>query len=428
MNRQEILRKKNDFIFPAVVQYYKNPLIFSSGKGHYLTDVEGREYLDFFGGVLTVCVGHCNEEISDKIAGQLRELQHVSTLYLTEEIVNFAEKLAEIAPSDLRKSFLTNSGTEANEMAMLAAKLHTGNQELITLRHSYHGRSAMAMTMSGHYNWKIGGTHVLGIKHAHNAYCYRCAFNLKYPECDLQCAKDVEELIRTDTSGAVAGFIGEPIQGVGGFITPPKEYFTIIRDIVKKYGGIFISDEIQTGFGRTGDNWWGIEHYGVKPDMITCAKGIANGSPCGATVTTDEIAGSFKGTTFSTFGGNPVTSTAGLATIEFIEKNNLRSNAKETGNYLRDKLNELQNKYPVIGDVRGMGLMQAIEIVHDNKEPAADLTVHILEGAKDRGLLIGKAGLSNNVIRLAPHLTIGKGDVDNAVKILDEAFAEENNN
>ncbi|MCP4724839.1 MAG: aspartate aminotransferase family protein [bacterium] len=424
MNRQDIIRKKNDYIFPAIFQYYENPLIFSKGKGHYLYDIDNREYLDFFGGVLTVSVGHCNEEISERIAGQLMELQHVSTLYLTEEMVNFSEKLAEIAPAGLRKSFITNSGTEANETAMLAAKLHTGNQELITLRYSYHGRSAMAMTMSGHHSWKIGGTHVLGIKHAHNAYCYRCAFNQKYPDCDLQCAKDLEELILTDTSGSVAGFIGEPIQGVGGFITPPKEYFTVIYDIVKKYGGIFISDEVQTGFGRTGENWWGIEHYGVKPDMITCAKGIANGSPCGATITTDDIAGSFKGTTFSTFGGNPVTSTAGLATIEYIEKNNLKENAKITGDYLRDKLNELQDKYPVIGDVRGMGLMQALELVLDDKEPAVDLTVKILEKTKDKGLLIGKAGLYNNVIRLAPHLTVGKDEIDTAAKILDEIFAE----
>lgn len=424
MDKNEILKKNKEYIFPAVANYYEEPLILTSGKGKYLYDIDGKEYLDFFGGILVVSVGQCNQEVVEKVCNQVKTLQHTSTLYPNPQIIQFAEKLAQIAPDNLRKCLFTNSGTEANETAILAGMLYTGSREMIVLRYSYHGRSMMAMSASGHYNWRLGGTHIAGIKHAHNAYCYRCAFNLKYPECEIQCAKDLEELILTETSGKIAGFIGEPIQGVGGFITPPKDYFKIIYDIIKKYGGVYISDEVQTGFGRTGDNWWGIEHYGVQPDIITCAKGVANGVPCGITIATDEIANSFKGVTISTFGGNPVSSVAGLATISYIEKNNLKKNARIVGDYLRDKFNELKEKYPVIGDVRGMGLMQGIELAGENKKPAVRETLKVMEETKKRGLIIGKGGLFGNVLRVAPALNISKSDVDTAIEILDKSFAE----
>ncbi len=424
MDKKEILKKNKEYIFPAVANYYQEPLIITSGKGKYLYDIDGKEYLDFFAGILTVSVGHCNEEITEKVCEQVKTLQHSSTLYLNIQMISFAEKLAQIAPGDLKKCFFTNSGTEANETAILSAMLHTGKREIIALRYSYHGRSLMTMSASGHYNWRLGGTHIPGLKHAHNGYCFRCAFKLKYPECELRCAQDVEELILTETSGNIACFIAEPIQGVGGFITPPKEYFKIIYEIIKKYGGLFISDEVQTGFGRTGDKWWGIEQYDVQPDIISCAKGIANGIPCGATVATEEIANSYKGTTISTFGGNPVTSTAAAATIEYIEKNDLKRNANIVGDYLRDKLSELQEKYPIIGDVRGMGLMQAVELTYEDKEPAVSETLKIMEKTKEKGLLIGRAGLFGNALRIAPALNIGKEDVDTAIELLDQSFDE----
>jgi len=424
MDKKEILEKNKEYIFPAITNYYEEPLIFSSGKGKYLYDIDGKEYLDFFGGILTVSVGHCNEEITDKICNQVKTLQHTSTLYLNSQMISYAEKMAEIAPGGLKKCFFTNSGTEANETAILSAMLHTGRQEIITLRHSYHGRTLITMSASGHYNWRLGGTHMPGLKHAHNGYCFRCAFNLKYPECELRCAHDLKELILTETSGEIACFIGEPIQGVGGFITPPKEYFKIIYEIIKEYGGVFISDEVQTGFGRTGNKWWGIENYDVQPDIITCAKGIANGFPCGATIAAEDIANSYKGTTISTFGGNPVTSVAGLATIEYIEKNDLKRNARIVGDYLRDKLNELQEKYSIIGEVRGMGLMQAVELAYENKEPAVSETLKIMEKTKEKGFLIGKAGLLGNVLRIAPPLNISKDDVDIGIEMLDRSFAE----
>ncbi len=424
MNAQDILKKHEQYVFPSVITYYEEPLPFARGEGQYLYGVDGKRYLDFFGGILVVSVGHCHPKVTERVCQQTRTLQHTSTLYPHANMVNLAEKLAKIAPGRLQKSFFTNSGTEANETAIMLAKVYTDAQEVIALRHGYSGRSALSMALTGHANWRIGGTQILGIKHAHNGYCYRCPFNREYPDCDLECAYDVEELIRTTTSGRVAAFIAEPIQGVGGFITPPPEYFPIVVDIVRKYGGIFISDEVQTGFGRTGEKWFGIEHWGVEPDVITCAKGIANGVPMGATVATAEVADSFQGLTISTFGGNPVSCAAALATIEVIEEENLASNAQVMGDYLREKLEELKEKHPLVGDVRGMGLMQGVELVREQKEPAGEEILQVFEATRRRGLLIGKGGLYGNVIRIAPPLNIAKADVDEAVHILDEAFAE----
>ena len=424
MNTQDILKKHDQYVFPSVITYYEEPLPFERGERQYLYGVDGKRYLDFFGGILTVSVGHCHPKVTERVCQQARTLQHTSTLYPHANMVNLAEKLAQIAPGRLQKSFFTNSGTEANETAIMLAKVYTDAQEVIALRHGYSGRSALSMALTGHANWRIGGTQILGIKHAHNGYCYRCPFNREYPNCDLECAYDVEELIQTTTSGRVAALIAEPIQGVGGFITPPPEYFPIVVDIVRKYGGIFISDEVQTGFGRTGEKWFGIEHWGVEPDIITCAKGMANGAPMGATVATAEVADSFEGLTISTFGGNPVSCAAALATIEVIEEENLASNAQVVGSYLREKLEELKEKYPLVGDVRGMGLMQGVELVREQKEPARQEILQVFEAARRRGLLIGKGGLYGNVIRIAPPLNITKADVDEAVHILDEAFEE----
>ena len=424
MNSQDIMQKQEQYVFPSVITYYEEPLPFERGEGQYLYSVDGDKYLDFFGGILTVSVGHCHPTVTERICQQVRTLQHTSTLYPHANMVNLAEKFAQIAPGKLQKSFFTNSGTEANETAIMLAKVYTDAQEVIALRHGFSGRSALSMTLTGQASWRIGGTQILGIKHAHNAYCYRCSFKREYPDCDLECAYDVEELIRTTTSGRVAALIAEPIQGVGGFITPPPEYFPIVVDIVRKYGGVFICDEVQTGFGRTGEKWFGIEHWGVEPDIITCAKGIANGAPMGATVATAEVADSFEGLTISTFGGNPVCCAAAQATIEVIEEENLVSNAQVMGSYLREKLEGLKEKYPLVGDVRGMGLMQGVELVREEKEPAVEEILQVFEATRRRGLLIGKGGLYGNVIRIAPPLNIGKADVDEAVRILDEAFAE----
>jgi len=372
-------------------------------------------------------VGHRNEYVTGKIKEQIDRLHHVSTVFATEPQVALAKKIASLTPEGrLTKSFFTNSGTEANETAILAARCYTGSNEIIALRHSYHGRSAMAMTITGHWNWRLGGAPQPGIVHAHNAYCYRCPFGLTYPACDVRCASDIQEVIQTTTSGRVAGVICEPIQGVGGFITPPREYFGIIAEIVRKHGGIFISDEVQTGWGRTGGKWFGIEHWGVVPDVITGAKGLANGMPIGLTVATPEVAGALKGVTISTFGGNPITNTAAKAVIEFIEERNLVANTAETGAYLRGKLGELQEKYPLIGDVRGMGLMYGMELVRDRKtkEPATAEIAMMMELTRQNRILLGKGGLFGNVLRVTPPMNIGKADVDEFIRQLDASFAK----
>ncbi|MDI6808927.1 MAG: aspartate aminotransferase family protein [Candidatus Eisenbacteria bacterium] len=423
LSKEDVISKHKEFLFPCVANYYKEPLVLERGEGAYLFDVTGKRYLDFFGGILTVSVGHSNAKVTGKIKAQLDKLQHTSTLYPNEAIVSLAERLSRITPGKLKKSFFTSSGTEADETAVLLARIHTGFQEVIALRHAYSGRSMLAMTLTGHASWKQGGTHILGIKHAHSPYCYRCSLGLTYPSCDLRCAKDIEELIQTSTSGKIAGFIAEPIQGVGGFITPPKEYFKEAVSIIRKYGGVFICDEVQTGFGRTGGRMFGIEHWDVEPEIMTCAKGIANGAPMGVTIATDEVASSFKGLSISTFGGNPVSCVASLATIDVIEEENLKENAKTVGAHLRDGLEELKQKHKSVGDVRGMGLMQAVELVKEKREPAPDILAGVFEKTREKGLLIGKGGLFGNVIRISPPLNISKKDVDEAVRILDFALS-----
>jgi 4-aminobutyrate aminotransferase-like enzyme len=266
---------------------------------------------------------------------------------------------------------------------------------------------------------------VPGVHHIANAYCYRCPFGLTYPSCDLKCAKDAEEAIQTMTSqGRVAAFLAEPIQGVGGFIVPPKDYFKEIVGIIRKYGGLFIADEVQTGWGRTGGKMFGIEHWDVDPDIMTFAKGMANGVPIGATIATPEVADSMKGNTISTFGGNPVTCTAASATISVIEEDGLVENARVMGNRLRDGLNALQQKYPIIGDVRGMGLMQGMELVGEQKKPDVEGTKRLMELTKTNGLLLGKGGTYGNVLRVAPALNVNKDEVDHALKVLDQSFGQ----
>lgn len=424
LSRQEILRKQKEYIFPAVFNYYSDPLPLDHGYMHHVWDVEGRKYLDFFGGIVTVSVGHCNPRVTGPMKEQIDKLQHVSTCFPMEPMVTLAEKLAQITPGALKKSFFTNSGTEANETAVQLARMHTGNFDVVALRHGYSGRSALARGLTGQNTWRRGTIQV-GVVHAMNPYCYRCPLGLKYPDCGVACAHDLEDVIQTSTSGQIAAFLAEPIQGVAGFITPPKEYFKMAFNIVKQYGGDFIADEVQTGWGRTGQKWFGIEHWEVEPDIMTAAKGLGNGVPIGLTVARPEVADAMQGLTISTFGGNPVTCVAAKAVIDVVEEDNLRTNAAVVGGYFRQYLEELQQKHTLIGDVRGMGLMQAMELVEDrqSKKPASAATAALMEETRKRGLLVGKGGLWGNVIRMSPPLNIGKADVEEAARILDESFS-----
>lgn len=423
---EEVIRKHREYLWPAVTNYYREPLVADHASMQYVWDIEGNKYLDFFGGILTIGVGHCNPKVTSKIKAQVDKLQHTSTLYPNEAIVALAEKLAQITPGRLQKSFFTSSGTEANEAAILLARMAGSSYDVVALRHAYSGSSALAKGVTAQAAWRKSAIISVGVAHAVNPYCYRCPLHLKYPDCGVACANDVENLIQTGTSGSIAAFIAEPIQGVGGFITPPSEYFKIVHRIVKNYGGLFISDEVQTGFGRTGKKWFGIEQWEVTPDIITCAKSMANGVPVGATITTAELAGKFQGLTISTFGGNPVTSVAARAVIEVIEEEDLLENAHVVGGYFRKKLEELQEKHLLIGDVRGMGMMQGLELVRDRKtkEPAPAETTELMERARANGLLIGKGGLYANVIRLAPPLNVSKADVDEGIRLLDKSLGE----
>ena len=425
MTHDEVVKKHKDYMFPCVTHYYTKPLVADRGSMQYLWDTEGHRYLDFFGGILTISVGHCNPKVTGKIKAQVDRLQHTSTVYPNEHIVALAEKLAEITPGRLRKSFFCSSGTEADETAVMLARMATGNFDVVALRHGYSGHSLLAKSLTAHSPYRRAGIVSVGISHAVNPYCYRCPLHLTYPGCGLACAEDVEETIRTTTSGSIAAFLAETIQGVGGVIVPPKEYFKIVFTIVKKYGGLFIADEVQAGFGRTGKHWFGIEHWEVEPDMITGAKGMANGTPVGLCIATPEVADSFKGLTISTFGGNPVSSVAARATIEVIEEEKLLENVERVGGYLRQKLEALQQKHSIIGDVRGLGLMQGLELVKDRntKEPAPEATNQFMELCRNNGLLVGKGGLFGNVIRLAPPLNIQKSDVDAAAEAMDKSFA-----
>jgi 4-aminobutyrate aminotransferase len=426
MTRDEIIQKHQQYIFKCITTYFKDPLVIDHAKMQHVYDVDGRQYLDFLGGIVTISVGHANPKVTEKIKAQIDRVQHTSTLFPTEAIVALAEKMAQITPGKLQKCFFTNSGTEANEVAVLSARIYTGNYEVVALRHGYSGHSQLTKSLTGIHTWRKAGVIPYGIVHAPGPYCYRCPYALTDPNCDLHCAKDVEEVNKTSTCGAVAGMLVETIQGVGGVVVPPPGYFKIVANIVRNYGGLLISDEVQAGFGRTGKKWFGIEHWEVEPDFITCAKGMANGVPIGCTITRPEIADAYKGLTISTFGGNPVTCVAAKATIDLIEEERLMDNAHEVGAHFRQGLEALKEKHAVIGDVRGMGLLQGIELVKDRqtKEPATELVNQVLERLRANGMIVGKGGLYGNVIRMSPPLNISKADIDAALKILDKSLAE----
>jgi alanine-glyoxylate transaminase/(R)-3-amino-2-methylpropionate-pyruvate transaminase len=426
-SRTEVLALRKQYLTPGLLTYYREPLLVVEGHMQYLWDETGKRYLDGFAGIVSVSVGHCHPEIVERVRQQVGTLQHTTTIYLHPTIGELGRRLAEHMPanSGLSVSYFTNSGSEANEIAVLSAREFTGNADVISLRNGYHGGTQGAMALTAVGTWKFKSSPVANVKHATPGYCYRCPYGLTYPSCDVRCAKDVESLIHHETPGVVAAFIGEPIQGVGGVVTPPPEYFRIVYEIVRRYGGLCIADEVQTGFGRTGTAFWGFENWGVTPDLVTMAKGIGNGAPLGACVTRPEIAAVMaRRVHFNTFGGNPVSVTQGLATLDIIDRAGIQENARMVGGYLKARLLELAQRQILIGEVRGMGLMLGVELVRDRetKEPATSETVEVLELAKERGLLIGKGGLFGNTLRLKPPMCITKDDADFLIDCLDEVL------
>jgi 4-aminobutyrate aminotransferase-like enzyme len=422
----EVVAKHKQYLFPSTGAYYEEPVALESGHGVRVRDYDGTSYLDFFGGILTISVGHSNERVNAAVRAQVQRLGHVSQVYPNAPVVELAEKLVKLAPGRLEKAFFCTSGTEADETAVALAQAHTGRQELVALRHGYSGRTLLAQSLTAHAKFRVISTQAAAVKHAHAPYCYRCPFGLEYPSCDLKCAQDIEELIQTTTIGQVAGIIIEPILGVGGFVTPPAGWMKLAVEIVRRYGGIFLCDEVQTGFGRTG-RMWGVNYEDVEPDIVTMAKGIANGYPISAVVTSATIADAWKGGNIATFGGNPISCAAANATIDTIEDDGLVENSAAMGAVLRQGLDGLKAKYVTVGDVRGRGLMQGVELVRDEKAndrtPNTEAAVRLMEETKKRGLLIGRGGLYGNVLRVAPSLVITKADIEEAVRILDESFA-----
>src|SRR5271170_2149725 len=422
----EVLQLRRQFLNPGLFLYYKKPMMLVEGKAQYVFDEKGCRYLDALGGIVTVSVGHCHPHVVEAARRQNETLQHSTTIYLHPNIAEYAEKLAAKMPGDLKVCYFVNSGSEANDLALLMARAYTGNFDVIALRNCYHGGNMSAMGLTSHSTWKFNVPHSFGVHHAMTPDPYRGTWGRTDPAAGKNYAADVKSLIDYATSGQVAGFIAESIQGVGGVVVFPDGYLQGAYEHVRAAGGLCIADEVQAGFGRMGTHFWGFETQGVIPDIVTMAKGIGNGCALGAVVTTPKIAQSLVGKVhFNTFGGNPVVSAIGKAVIEVIEKDNLQANALNLGNYILAGLNKLQDKHKIIGDVRGKGLMLGIELVKDRatKAPASAECQQVLENARELGLLIGKGGLWGQTIRFAPPMCLTQADADFLLEVLDESFS-----
>lgn len=425
--REEILELEKKFLAPAVGHYYQDPVLFVNGEGAVLEDSSGKKYIDLFAGICTTITGYNHPKYVSTIKWQAERLVYTSSLYATIPYAVLVKRLAGIAPKGLTRSFIVNSGSEANEAALFMARKYTGNPYIVACQRAYHGRTTLTRELSS-AGWRtVPEAHPSGVRFTPFGYCYRCPFGKEHPGCDMECARYLREVIRTQTNNAIAAFIAEPIQGVGGIVQPPAEYFKIVYEIVKEYGGLYISDEVQTGFGRTGDKWWGIQHSGVEPDIITLAKGFGSGIPIGGFVTRPDLADDYSiADGFATFGGNPLSCAAAVAVIDIIQESNYLERASKLGNEMKKKLQALQEDHKIVGDVRGQGLMLGIELVRDRdtKEPAIQEMLQIMEYCREKGLLIGKGGLDNNVVRLQPPLELTSEQIDEACSILSDAFSK----
>lgn len=422
----EVIAMRKAHVNPGIFTYYKKPIMIVEGKGQYLFDETGRRYLDGFAGIVTVSVGHCHPHVIAAANRQNELLQHTTTIYLHPNIAEYANALAAKMPGNLKVCYFTNSGSEANDLALLMARAYTGNYDAIALRNCYHGGSQSTMGLTAHHTWKFNVPGGFGVQHALAPDPYRGHFGYDDPNAGKKYADDVLDLIQNGTSGRVAGFFAESIQGVGGAVVFPDGYLEKAYAHIRAAGGVCIADEVQAGFGRTGEKFWGFETQGVIPDIVTMAKGIGNGVPLAAVVTTPEIAQVLaERIHFNTFGGNPVCMAQGKAVLEVIENEGLQQNSFVIGNQLIAGFHKLATKHNIIGDVRGKGLMLGIDLVKDrtSKAPAKEECLHVFEKAKDMGLLIGKGGLFGNVLRIKPPMCIHQKDADFMLEVLDECFA-----
>ncbi len=431
-SKSEVLALRKEFCTPALVTYYRDPIMIVEGKMQYVFDETGRRYLDALGGIVTVSVGHCHPRVIAAVNAQNALLQHATTIYLHPTIAQYSKLLASTFPkaSGLTSVYFVNSGSEANDLAVLMARAYTGNFDLIALRNAYHGGSAAPMALTAHSTWKFNTPHSFGIQHSVLPDRYRGPYGYNDPQAGEKYAADVADLIRQGTSGKIAGFIAEPMQGVGGVVEMPPGYLPSVYKSVRAAGGLCISDEVQTGFGRTGENFWGFETVagaGTFPDIVTCAKGIGNGCPLAAVITRPDIAKTLTSRIhFNTFGGNPVSMAQGYATLQVLLDENYQAKARDTGSYLRAGLESLRAKHPLIGDIRGRGLMLGLELVESptTKSPATKQTADIFERCKDLGLLLGKGGFAGNVLRIKPPMCLSKADCDFMVQVLEVALSE----
>ncbi len=416
---QTYMQKYKDYVMTGFLKSVA-PIVVEKASGVTITDVNGKEYLDCFAGISVVNAGHCNKEVIEAAKKQMDKLVHCSSyLYHVQPVADLAEKMAQITPGKLQKTFFGNGGAEAIEGALKLARLFTGKHEFISLHASFHGRSWGALSITGNYGRKKkGGPYAPGIAFAPAPYVYRSQWPDDPEKCGEHCAKTIDEVVRFATSNDVAAFIAEPVMGEGGIIVPPKNYFKEVKKVLDQYGILFIADEVQSGFARTG-KMFAIDYYGVEPDILVTAKGIADGFPLSAYTVRSEIADAYKpGDHLSTFGGNPVSCAAALANIAFMERENLAAKTAETGEYAMGKLRELKNKNSMIGDVRGLGLMIGVELIKDkDKTPATAEAETIKETCLQKGLIIGVGGVHGNVVRFQPPLVITKAEIDKAIEI-----------
>lgn len=425
ITNKEVAARQKELLFPCVTTYYEEPIAFAKGEGCRLWDVEGTEYLDFFGGILTVSLGHAEPRVTEAVIDQVKKLVHVSTLYPIQEQVRAAEKLIQISPiKGKQKAFFTSSGTEADETALVLAKVFTKTTEVIALRHSYSGRTLVAMTNTAHARYRALPAQVPGTVHAHAPYCYRCPYGATYPSCGVRCAQDLEELIMTCTTGKPAAFFAEPILGVGGFIVPPKEYFQIAVGIVRQRGGLFVCDEVQTGFGRTG-SMFAIDAAGVRPDVVVMAKGIASGFPISAIGASAELMARWpQGSHGGTYGGNPIGCAAALATIDVLTEAGFLDAVQARGDQLRAGLRALADAHPDLADVRGPGLMVASELLDPERRPLTARAAAVVAHCRDEGhLLLMTTGADGGTIRWMPPLVVSETEIDAALAAFAEALA-----
>jgi 4-aminobutyrate aminotransferase len=404
--------------------YYQQPIAIVDGDGRHVRDAEGNQYLDFFGGILTTMTGYKVPEVIEAIKKQADRMLHTSTLYLIENQINLAERIAELSGIPDAKVFFTNSGTEANDAALMIATQYRRSNQVLAIRGSYHGKSHSTVAITGQRNWSATSLYPFNVTFVHGGYKLRSPFgHLSDEEFIAACRADLENLLDVATAGDVACLIAEPIQGVGGFATPPDGFFGALKEVCDRNGILFISDEVQTGWGRTGENFWGYQAHGIIPDFITFAKGLGNGTALAGVVCRAELMDSLPANSISTFGGNPLSTAAGLANLDYLIENDLQTNAYKVGNRLKSNLHHLADQVDIIAEVRGKGLMLGVELVKPGgMEPNPAAAASILEEARKEGLLIGKGGLYGNTLRIAPPLSLTEAEADEGYEKLSRAI------